>query len=79
MCARRAGHANGIERPFRHGRGGLDQAPRFLIGENLGRQLRMQGMARAMGDDVTDDRISDERQVTDDVQNLVTHELVFEA
>ncbi len=79
MGARRLGHADGIERPFGHGRGRLDQAPRFLVAENLGCQLRVQGMAGAMGDDVTDDRISDERQVTDDVQDLVTHELVFEA
>ena len=79
MCARRTWHADGIERAFGHVRGRLDQAPRFLVAENLGRQLRMQGVARAMGDDMTDDRISDERQVTNDVQDLVTHELIFEA
>ena len=35
-------------------------------------------MAGAMRDDVTDDGISDQRQVADDIENLVADEFVFE-
>ena len=74
MGARRAGHA--FENAFGHGRRGLDEAPRVLIRENFGRQLRVQRVAGAMRDDVTDDGISDQRQVTDDIENLVADEFV---
>ena len=38
----------------------------------------MQRVPGAMRDDVADDRMADERQVADDVENLVTDELVLE-
>ena len=78
VCARRSRHAHGIEGPFGHGRRRLDQAPGLLIAENFSRQLRVQGVSRAMGHHMTDDRPADQREVANHIQNLVANKLVFE-
>src|SRR5689334_14859449 len=39
----------------------------------------MERMAGAVGDDMTDDRMPDEREIADGVENLVANELVLEA
>ena len=56
----------------------FDQPPGLRFLENLRGELGVQRVAGAMRHQVTDDRIADERQVADRVENLVTDELVFE-
>ena len=70
--------AHRVEDAFGHRGRRLDQAPGFLVGENFRRQRRVQRVAGAMSNDVTDDGVSDQRQVTDDIENLVADELVLE-
>ena len=47
--------------------------------ENLGGKRRVQRVPRAVRDQVADDRIADERQVANRIEDLVADELVLEA
>lgn len=60
-------------------RGRVDELPGAALGEEGGRQLGMQGVAAAMHDRVRDNWMPDEREIADQVQDLVPHELVFVA
>jgi len=56
----------------------LDETPRVALTQNLCRERRVQRVPAAMHDEMSLNRMADEREVADDIQNLVTHELVFE-
>src|SRR6266850_3410609 len=56
----------------------LDETPRVRLFENLGRELGVQRMPGAVRDEMADDRMTDEREVADGVENLVADELVLE-
>src|SRR5438105_15576617 len=57
----------------------LDQAPRVRVLEDLRGELRVEGMAGPMCDEMANHRIADEREVADRVEDLVADELVLEA
>src|SRR2546427_3092499 len=56
----------------------LDETPGVRLFENLGCELGMQRMPGAVRDEMADDRMADEREVADGVENLVADELVLE-
>ena len=57
----------------------LDELPGVALLEELRGERGVQGVAAAVRDDVADDRVADERQIADDVEDLVADELVLEA
>ena len=48
----------------------LDEAPGIRLFENLRRELGVQGVPRAVRDEMTDDRVAHEREIADRVEIL---------
>src|SRR5262245_4048673 len=57
----------------------LDESPCMRLFEDLHCELRVERMAGAMGDEMSDDWIANQSQIANRVENLVANELVFEA
>src|ERR1051326_7007566 len=57
----------------------LEQTPGVCLFEDLRREFRVQRMARTVGDEMADDRVADERQVADGIEDLVADEFVLQA
>ena len=57
----------------------LNELPGVALAQNLGGKRRVQGVPAPMDDQMPHDGVTDERQVSHNIQNLVTHELVVEA
>src|SRR2546428_12801951 len=55
----------------------LDETPGGRLFENLGCELGMQRMPGAVRDEMADDRMADEREVADGVENLVAGQIVL--
>ena len=66
-------------RGLRCQRRSLDQTPGLAIGEERAAELGVHGVTGTMRHDVSHDRVADQRQVADHIQNLVADELVLEA
>src|SRR6185295_10220110 len=56
----------------------LDEPPGVRLFENLRRELGVQRVAGAVGYEVADDGIADEREIADGVEDLMADELVLE-
>ena len=56
----------------------FDESPRITLLEEFGGKRGMQCVAAAMHDEVSEERMSDQREIPQHVQNLVADELVFE-
>ena len=76
-----AGSLTPIERRQRHRDGvgrRIDQTPRVRLFENPRGERRVQRVPGPVRHDVPDDGVSDQREIADDVEHLVTDELVLE-
>ena len=59
--------------------GRLNQLPRVALFQDLGGERRVQRVTAAMRHEMADHGVAHQREVADDVEDLVTHELVVEA
>jgi len=57
----------------------IEQHPAVGMSKNLLNETRVERMSRALGEQVSDKRYSEQRKISDQVQDLMTHELIGKA